>query len=114
VEAIGRRRATAFAMPLLGLVQHERDPDVWRLAVRSLALLGTPDAVQGLSRITLQRRTLLGKGFSAEQRVEAVRALALIRSSVTRAALERVAREGDAPVKAEALKHLQQAVEAAG
>ena len=114
VEAIGRRRATAFAMPLLGLAQHERDPEVWRVAVRALALLGTPDAVQGLTGLALQRRTLLGKGFSADQRVEAVRALALIRSSVTRAALERVAREGDAPVRSEALKHLQQAVEAAG
>lgn len=114
VEAIGRRRATAFAMPLLTLVQGERDPQVWRSAVRALAMLGTPDAVQGLSQVTLHRRTLLGKGFGVEQRVEAVRALALIRSGVTRAALERAAREGDAPVRAEALKHLQEAVEAAG
>lgn len=108
VEAIGRRRATAFAMPLLTVVEQEKDLEVWKSAVKSLALLGTPDAVQGLAHVALQRRKLLGGGFGVEQRLEAVRALMLVRSNATRAALERVAREGDPPVKAEAIRLLQE------
>ena len=63
VDAIGRRRALGFAMPLLSLLEHERDAQVWKAAVRSLALLGTPDALTGLARLALVKRSFLtGKG----------------------------------------------------
>jgi len=115
VDAIGRRRALGFAMPLLSLLDHERDPQVWKAAVRSLALLGTPDALTGLARLALVKRSFLtGKGWSVEQRVEAVRALAQLRGQGARASLERIARETDEPVRGEALRALQEPMSAAG
>ncbi len=99
-EAIGRRKSGAFAMPLMNMIEGERDAEAFRAAVRSLGLLGVPDAVAGLVQIATAKRSLLsGKGYSAEQRVEAVRALAASDAPVARAALERLAREGDGPVK---------------
>jgi len=115
VDAIGRRRALGFAMPLHTLLEHERDPQVWKAAVRSLALLGTPDALTGLARLALVKRSFLtGKGCSVEQRIEVVHALAQIRGQGVRATLERIARETDEPVRAEALRALQEPLSAAG
>jgi HEAT repeat protein len=106
-DAIARRRAVAFAMPLRNLLEQERDPDAWRAVARALGLLQTPDAAAALSAIALQKRSLLGGGFGPEQRVEAVRALALADGPVARAALERLGREGDGPVRGEAQRRLR-------
>ncbi len=115
VDAIGRRRALGFAMPLLALLEHERDAQVWKAAVRSLALLGTPDALTGLSRMALVKRSFLtGKGCSVEQRLEAVRALSQIPGQGVRAALERISREAEEPVRSEALRALREPLSAAG
>ena len=113
--AFGRRRALGFAMPLLALLEHERDAQVWKAAVRSLALLGTPDALTGLSRMALVKRSFLtGKGCSVEQRLEAVRALSQIPGQGVRAALERISREAEEPVRSEALRALREPLSAAG
>jgi len=115
VDAIGRRRALGFAMPLLSLLDHERDPHVWKAAVRSLALLGTPDALTGLARLALVKRSFLtGKGCSVEQRTDVVRALAQIHGQGIRATLERIARETEEPVRSEAMRALQEPMSAAG
>jgi HEAT repeat protein len=115
VDAIGRRRALGFAMPLLTLLEHERDPQVWKGAVRSLALLGTPDALTGLARLALAKRSFLtGKGCTAEQRIEIVRTLAQQRGQGVRGTLERIARETGEPVRTEALRALQEPMSAAG
>ncbi len=115
VDAIGRRRALGFAMPLLKLVEQERDPQVWKAAVRSLALLGTPDALTGLARLALVKRSFLsGKGCSVEQRVEVVRALSQVHGQTVRATLERIARETEEPVRGEAMRALQEPLSAAG
>lgn len=115
VDAIGRRRALGFAMPLLALLEHERDLQVWKAAVRSLSLLGTPDALTGLARLALVKRSFLtGKGCSVEQRVEVVRVLAQVPGPGVRATLERIARETEEPVRGEALRALQEPMSAAG
>jgi hypothetical protein len=115
VDAIGRRRALGFAMPLLSLLEHERDAQVWKAAVRSLALLGTPDALTGLARLALVKRSFLtGKGCSVEQRTEVVRALAQIQGQGIHATLGRIARETEEPVRSEALRVLQEPMSAAG
>ena len=102
-------------MPLLSLLEHERDPHVWKAAVRSLALLGTPDALTGLARLALVKRSFLtGKGCSVEQRTEVVRALAQIHGQGVRATLERIARETEEPVRSEAMRALQEPMSAAG
>lgn len=115
VDAIGRRRALGFAMPLLALLEHERDAQVWRATVRSLALLGTPDALTGLARLAVVKRSFLtGKGYSLEQRLEVVHALSQVPGPGIRATLERIARETDEPVRSEAMRALQEPMSAAG
>ena len=113
-EAIGRRRAVAFAMPLLGLLAQERDPEAWRAEARALGVMQTPDAMSGLVKVALSRRAFLRGGFALEQRLEAVRALAQADGSAPRAALERLTREGDGPVRAEAARLLADRYRAAG
>lgn len=113
-EAIGRRRAAAFAMPLLSLLERERDPEAWRAEARALGVLQTPDAVTGLLKVALARRTMLGGGHPTELRLEAVRALAQADGPVARAALERLAREGDGAVRGEAARLLADRTAAAG
>ena len=113
-EAIGRRRAAAFAMPLLRLLEQERDPEAWRAEARALGVLQTPDALSGLVRVALSRRAFLRGGFPVEQRLEAVRAIAQAEGPAARAALERLAREGDGPVRGEASRLLLDGVQAAG
>ena len=113
-EAIGRRRAVAFAMPLLGLLAQERDPEAWRAEARALGVMQTPDAMSGLVKVALSRRAFLRGGFALEQRLEAVRALAQADGAAPRAALERLTREGDGPVRAEAARLLADRYRAAG
>jgi len=113
-EAIARRRASAFAMPLLGMLAQERDPDAWRAEARALGVLQTPDAMTGLVKVALSRRAFLRGGFAVEQRLEAVRAIAQTEGPVTRAALERLAGEGDGAVRGEAARLLADRVRAAG
>jgi HEAT repeat protein len=113
-EAIGRRRALAFAMPLLGLLAQERDAEAWRAEARALGVLQTPDAMSGLVKVALSRRAFLRGGFAVEQRLEAVRAIAQADGAAPRAALERLAREGDGPVRGEAARLLADRYRAAG
>jgi hypothetical protein len=113
-DALARRRAAAFAMPLLGMLEHERDPEAWRAEARALGVLQTPDALAGLVKVALSRRAFLRGGFSVEQRLEAARALAQSEGPAARAALERLAREGDGAVRGEAARLLADRVRAAG
>jgi len=77
-------------------------------------VLQTPDAMSGLAKVALSRRAFLRGGFAVEQRLEAVRAIAQADGAAPRAALERLAREGDAPVRAEAARLLADRYRAAG
>jgi hypothetical protein len=113
-EAIGRRRAAAFAMPLLNLLEQEQDPAAWRAEARALGVLQTPDALAGLVKAALSRRAFLRGGFPVEQRLEAVRAIAQAEGPGPRAALERLAREGDGAVRGEAGRLLADRLPAAG
>jgi len=103
-EAIGRRRAAAFAMPLLHLLEQEQDPEAWRAEARALGVMQTPDALAGLVRVALTRRAFLRGGFPVEQRLEAVRAIAQAEGAGATAALERLSREADGPVRGEAAR----------
>ena len=113
-EAIARRRASAFAMPLLGMLERERDPEAWRAEARALGVMQTPDAVAGLVKAALSRRTFLRGGFTVEQRLEATRALAQAEGPACRAALERIACEGHGAVRGEAVRLLADRLRVAG
>jgi HEAT repeat protein len=113
-EAIGRRRVAAFAMPLLGLLAQERDAEAWRSEARALGAMQTSDAISGLVKVALARRAFLRGGYSVEQRLEAVQAIAQADGAAPRGALERLAREGDGPVRTEAARLLADRYRAAG
>jgi hypothetical protein len=113
-EAIARRRAAAFAMPLLGMLAQERDPEAWRAEARALGVLQTPAAMAGLVQVALSRRAFLRGGFAVEQRLEAARAIAQAEGPACEAALERLVREGDGAVRGEAARLLADRHRAAG
>ncbi len=99
-EAIGRTGATALAMPLVAALGVERDATAWRLMVRALALLASAEACTALAAIALARRRLFrSAGYSTGRRLEAVRALATMAAPCRDPALQRIAREGDEPVR---------------
>jgi len=114
-EAIARKRSASLAMPLAAALQHESDPAAWSAMVWALAAIGSAEACAGLAAIARARRSLLGQGgYSVEQRLEAVRALALVGSVTAQRALQRIAGEGDGPVRAAALAALEERKRKAG
>ncbi|MGE5688245.1 MAG: HEAT repeat domain-containing protein [Gemmatimonadota bacterium] len=98
-EAIAGTRAPALAMPLVAALDAEPDGRAWSAMVRALAALPSPEACAGLVSLALARRRLLGGGHSTERRVEAVRVLATVTAPCRTGALERIACEGDEPVR---------------
>jgi HEAT repeat protein len=98
-EAIAGTRAPALAMPLVAALDAEPDGGAWSAMVRALAALPSPEACAGLVSLALARRRLLGGGHSTARRVEAVRALATVTAPCRTGALERIACEGDEPVR---------------
>lgn len=93
--AIGRSRSGAFAMPLAAALENESHPVASRAAIHALGALATGDAVAALMRVALTRRSLIRGGFTNDQRVEAVRALAKSNAPGAAQALDRIAAEGD-------------------
>jgi hypothetical protein len=113
-EAIGRAHATAMAMPVVTALGVERDAAAWSAMVGALGLLGSAEACAGLAAVALARRRLMGGGYSASRRLEAVRALAGVAAPCRRPTLERVAREGDESVRRAAAAALASGAGVAG
>jgi len=113
-EAIGVAHATAMAMPVVAAVGVERDAPAWSAMVKALGVLASAESCAALAAVALARRRLIGRGYSADRRLEAVRALASVAASCRQPALERVAREGDGAVRLAAVAALAQTARAAG
>jgi HEAT repeat protein len=86
-------------MPLVAALDAESDGAAWSSMVRALAALTSPEACAGLASVALSRRRLLGGGYSMERRLEAVRALATVSAPCRTAALKRLSREADEPIR---------------
>jgi len=113
-EAIGLAHATAMAMPVVAALGVERDAPAWSAMVGALGLLATTESCAALAAVALARRRLIGGGYSADRRLEAVQALAAVTAACRQPALERVAREGDGAVRLAASAALTQGERAAG
>jgi hypothetical protein len=114
-EAIGRARATAMAMPVVAALGVERDAVAWTAMVLALGVLGSVESCAALAAVALARRRLLGGGgYAADRRVEAVHSLAGVAAPCRESALERIAREGDEPVRRAALAALGRGTRVAG
>jgi len=99
-EAIGRVGATVLAMPLVAALGVERDTGAWKAMVRALGQLASAESCAALAAIALARRRLFGgAGYSTGRRLDAVRALATVGAPCREPALQRIAREGDEPVR---------------
>jgi len=101
-EAAARTGAPALAMPLVAALDAESDGAAWSAMVIALATIASPEACAGLAAVALARRRLLGGGHAAARRLEVVHALAGMTGPCGGAALERLAREADGPVRAAA------------
>jgi hypothetical protein len=102
-------------MPLAAALARERDGVVWSVVARALAAIGSSDACAALAVVALERRALLQRrGYPAARRVAAVAVLGAVPSAAADAALERIVREGDAPVRSAALAARASRAPAAG
>jgi len=113
-EAIGLAHATAMAMPVVAALGVERDAVAWSAMVRALGFLASAESCAALAAVALARRRLIGRGYSADRRMEAVQALAGVAAACRQPALERVVREGDGAVRAAAVAALAGGTRAAG
>lgn len=101
--ALGNRRSAALAMPLLAALELERDGTAWRELLSALSMIDSPESASALVRLALDKKTLFGRGGRpTPQRLEVVGALARAETPSARLALQRIAHEGDAAVKAAA------------
>jgi hypothetical protein len=95
-------------MPLLAALEAEKDPGAWREMLGAFARIDTPEATNALVRLATQGKSLLSRrGHSVAQRLEVVTALVQGRSTAAPHALERIAVEGDAPLREAARKALE-------
>jgi HEAT repeat protein len=114
-EAIAEWRAGALALLLVARLPVERDREVWQGMITALGAIGTAESCAALAGVATARRTLLRRdGYDTGQRVVAIRALGLSGSDPARAALERLERAGDAPVREAAARLLDRARRRAG
>ena len=99
-EAIATWRAGALALLLVAALGAERDREAWHALVSALGSVGTLESCAALAGVAVSRRRLLRReGHTTGQRLAAVAALALARSSTARATLERLARDGDGTIR---------------
>jgi HEAT repeat protein len=99
-RALASRGSGAIAMPLLAALGHEKDPEVRRDLLQSLAGIDAPEASAALVRLATERRGLLSRGGRpTAERLEVVSALAGSSTQAARRALSRIVTEGDAPVR---------------
>ena len=113
-RAIGHRGGGALAMPLLAAMELERDPPTWHAMLLALVQIEAPEATAALASVALKKRGLLARGgFTPAQRMDVVAALADSPTHAARAALTRVAREGDGEVGAAARAALERRAPAA-
>ncbi|HEX5387057.1 MAG TPA: HEAT repeat domain-containing protein [Gemmatimonadales bacterium] len=98
--ALARPEAAAFADALTSALRQERDAAAWAAVARALGAIASADTCDALASAALARRKLFAmRGFGVTRRRAAVAALARASGGLAAAALERVAREGDAPVR---------------
>jgi HEAT repeat protein len=105
-SSIGGPHARALAMPLVALLDGESEPVVVAEYYRALGRIGTPDAVQALTRAAQASGSLLRRRPSAAVRVAAVEGLRHAGGALARRTLEVLTKDSDKAVRAAAEKAL--------
>jgi hypothetical protein len=99
---VGGRRSSALAMPLVVALEEEQDPEVRRELILALGRIGTPDAVQALTKVAQPSGRLFGR-TPTPLRVAAVEALRLAATPAALGTLKGLTGGGDRQVKEAAL-----------
>ncbi len=107
VHALAARGEAALPN-LLPLLDREDDPEVLAAAVMALAAIGTPDCVQALVRVAYGESAHPRKRL-AEYRLQACRALVLIRTPQAMAAVQGLRDDRDRDVRSGAVRLVAQA-----
>jgi HEAT repeat protein len=104
---VGGRKASALAMPLVVALEEEKDPEVVRELIFALGRIGSPDAVQALSKIAQPSGKLFGRKPSA-LRVTAVEALRVAGTPAAIGTLQNLSNDSDKQVRAAAQQALSE------
>lgn len=99
VQGLDGPRARGLAMSLALALEDESNPDVQRELLLALGRIGSPDAVQAIARVAAPGRRLFNRR-PAGLRLAAVEALRLAGTPAAAAALQALADDPDADVKA--------------
>lgn len=98
-HALSHRNAAGLALPILVALESEKDPETWDALVDTIARIDTPEAVAGLVGIALDKHPLFRTGRPWSQRLSVVKALRNSGTGSARRGLERLAAEGDGPLR---------------
>jgi HEAT repeat protein len=107
-HALSSRHAPSLALPILVALESEKDPAAWDALVDTVARIDTPEAVGGLVVIALDKHPLFRTGRPWSQRVAVVKALRNAGTGSARRGLERLASEGDGPLRRAAAVALEE------
>ena len=107
-HALSNRHAPSLALPILVALESEKDPAAWDALVDTVARIDTPEAVGGLVVIALDKHPLFRAGRPWSQRVAVVKALRNAGTGSARRGLERLAAEGDGPLRRAAAVALEE------
>jgi hypothetical protein len=102
-DAIVDWRAGALGVLLGAALETERNRRVWNALVEALGRIGSSSACATLAAVALRRRSLFRRhGYTRDQRLAAVAALARAKTPVALTTLQRLATEADPDVRAQA------------
>jgi HEAT repeat protein len=96
---VGGRKASALAMPLVVALEEEKDPEVVRELIFALGRIGSPDAVQALSKIAQPSGKFFGRKPTA-LRITAVEALRVAGTPAAIGTLQNLSNDSDKQVRA--------------
>ncbi|HEU5050516.1 MAG TPA: HEAT repeat domain-containing protein [Gemmatimonadales bacterium] len=99
-SAIGNSGQAMMSPAVMAAFGTEQESGVRRALATAAARLGSPQAVEELVQIAVERRTLLNRNAPpVEVRLDAVAGLAAANTAQTRRSLDRIVREADRPVR---------------
>ncbi|MEO8294054.1 MAG: HEAT repeat domain-containing protein [Gemmatimonadota bacterium] len=97
--ALADRHSPALAMPILAVLEGEKDLGAWTALVTALVRIDSAEALKSLLALALDHHAILKSARPIAQRVAIVEALAASGSAGARGALERLVNEGEGALR---------------